>query len=189
MQVLGIDASTTTVGWSIVESDDMSLVAIGHWSLKKFESLMTKADHVVQQVNQLVLSYDKLQKTVWIEEPVIMFTPGMSSAQTISKLVGFNAMVSYGIYRDVGDRNKFAVRHVKPGDARRSCGIVLTTKAKSGGMSQKEQTMQQLTSSSGYLSSVVFTKTKSGKHKPENFDEADAYVIARYGASQAARDK
>lgn len=188
MLVLGIDVSTATVGWSIVESDDMSLVAIGHWSLKKFTSLMSKADHVVQQVDQLFCRYEKLQNAVWIEEPVMRFTPGMSSAQTISTLIGFNAMVSYGIYCAVGGRNKVAVHHVKPGDARRSCGIKLTTKAKSGGLSQKEQTMQQLTSQYGYLSDVQFKMTKTGKHKPENFDEADAYVVARYGALQATRD-
>jgi len=171
-----------TVGFSIVESDDLSLVQLGHWSLKKFQGLYAKADHIVGSVAEVTRSY-AVESPVWIEEPVMRFTPGMSSAQTISMLISFNAMVSYGIHSRLGHR----IEHVKPGDARRSCGLVMTTKAKSGGFSQKEQVYRQLTASNGLLSNVCFPLTKTNKPKQENYDRTDAYVVARHGALQVRR--
>jgi len=106
------------------------------------------------------------------------FTPGMSSAQTISLLIGFNAMVSYGIHLKLN----FDVKHVLPQEARKNCGLILTSKAKAGGASQKEQTHSQLVAANGLLNHIAFPKTKTGKLKPEALDETDAYVIARHGA-------
>lgn len=178
MKILGLDISTSTVGYAIVETDNMSLVALGHWSLKKYNGLLNKADVVLEGVKEL-LGKHNIDSCVWIEEPVMRFAPGMSSAQTITMLVGFNAMVTYGIHSLLG----LQVKHVKPGDARRSCGLYMTTKAKSGNKSQKEQVYCQLISSpSGLLANVAFPLTKTQKPKPENYDEADAYVVARHGA-------
>jgi hypothetical protein len=176
VKVLGLDISTSVVGYAIVETDDMSLVELGHWSLKKHEGLIKKADVVLDALAALFRRHT-ITAPVWIEEPVMRFTPGMSSAQTISMLIGFNAMVTYGVHSKVN----FDVKHVKPGDARRSCGLIMTTKAKSGGLSQKEQTFSQLTAPGGLLSTVSFPLTKTGKQKPENYDQSDAYVVARHG--------
>lgn len=176
MRVLGLDISTTTVGWAIVESDDMSLIALGHWSLKKLYGLPLKADHVLEQVTQVIKQHG-VNTPVWIEEPVMRFTPGMSSAQTISLLIGFNAMVSYGIHLKLN----FDVKHVPPQEARKNCGLVLQSKKKTG-KSQKEQVYEKLTAAGDLLSGVSFPLTKTGKPKPENFDETDAYVVARHGA-------
>lgn len=158
MKILGLDVSTTTVGYAIVETDDMSLVELGHWSLKKHDGLLKKADVVLDALAALFHRHT-ITAPVWIEEPVMRFTPGMSSAQTISMLIGFNAMVTYGVHSKVN----FDVKHVKPGDARRSCGLAMTTKAKAGGLSQKEQTFKQLTAPGGLLASVIFPLTKTGK--------------------------
>jgi hypothetical protein len=176
MRVLGLDISTTTVGWAIVESDDMSLVALGHWSLKKLYGLPPKADHVLEQVAH-VINLHGVKGPVWVEEPVMRFTPGMSSAQTISLLIGFNAMVSYGIHLSLN----FDVKHVPPQEARKNCGLTLQSKKKTG-LSQKEQVYNKLTAPGDLLSGVSFPLTKTGKPKPENYDETDAYVVARHGA-------
>lgn len=177
MKILGLDISTSTCGYAIVETDDMSLVDIGHWSLKKYTGLLKKADVILDALAVLVVQH-AITAPVWIEEPVMRFSPGMSSAQTISMLIGFNAMITYGVHSKIN----FDVKHVKPGDARRSCGLFMTIKAKSGGKNQKEQVYSQLTSQTGYLSKVNFPLTKTGTPKPENYDQADAYVVARHGA-------
>lgn len=179
MKVLGLDISTSVVGYAIIETDDMSLVELGHWSLKKHEGLIKKADVVLDALAAL-FSRHTITAPVWIEEPVMRFTPGMSSAQTISMLIGFNAMVTYGVHSKVN----FDVKHVKPGDARRSCGLTLTTKAKAGGASQKEQAHSQLVAANGLLRGVVFPRTRTGKLKPEALDETDAFVVAYHGALQ-----
>jgi Holliday junction resolvasome RuvABC endonuclease subunit len=178
MNILGLDISTSTVGFAIIDTTDMNIVALGHWSLKNKVGLLNKADVVLDGIKEL-LSKHNVHSCVWIEEPVMRFAPGMSSAQTITMLVGFNAMVTYGIHSLLG----LQVAHVKPGDARRSCGLYMTTKAKSGNKSQKEQVYCQLTSHpSGLLANIKFPLTKTQKPKPENYDEADAYVVARHGA-------
>jgi hypothetical protein len=178
MRVLGLDVSTSTVGWAIVESEDMSLIKLGHWSLKKVDGLFHKTDHVLNNLQQLMI-VNNVSSPVWIEEPALMFTMGMSSAQTIATLIRINSMISYGIHSNL----KAKVSYVKPGEARRSCNLTLTTKAKAGGKSQKEQVYLQLTAVNGYLSHIKFPLTKTGKPKPENYDETDAYVIARHGAT------
>lgn len=180
MKVMGLDISTTTVGFAVVESDDMSLVDIGHLSLKKHVGLYKKADVVMQWLIDMTTKRP-LEGTVWIEEPTKRFTPGMSSADTIITLASFNAIISYGIYSQLAH----GLAHVKPGEARRTCGLVLTTRAKAGNRSQKEQSYDQLTSATGLLRNVQFPLTKTGKPRAENMDQTDAYVIAYHGAKMA----
>ena len=106
----------------------------------------------------------------------------MSSAATIILLAKFNALISYHVRNHLGDANLF---YVKPTEARKTCSLVMTTKAKAGGKSQKEQVFEQLTAPNGLLSHVKFELTKTGKQKPENYDRADAFVVAYHGAVKA----
>jgi len=177
VRILGLDLSTSCVGYCILESTDRSIVELGHISLKNVEGLFNKIDDIVPKVAALLVGHN-ISKC-FIEEPVQMFTMGMSSAHTILTLAKFNALVSYHVRNQLGDAN---IAFVKPNEARKSCGIILTTKAKAGGASQKEQTFSQLTAPNGLLSHIKWDMTKTGKVKPESYDRADAYVVAIYGA-------
>ena len=175
-----MDLSTTTVGFAVLDTETKATVELGHFSLKKVDGLFEKAELVISRLLERcdVLHVDR----VWIEEPVSRFTPGMSSAHTIVTLMRFNGVVSYGMWRRFGE-----VSYAKPGEARRSCGVTLTTRAKSGGRTQKQQTFDQLTSASGLLSSWSYARKRNGDPKPEAYDEVDAYVIARHGAVVESR--
>ncbi len=177
MRILGLDLSTSCVGYAILESADLSIVELGHVSLKDIVGLFNKVDDIVPKIAAILVGHN-ISKCC-VEEPVQMFTAGMSSAHTILTLAKFNALVSYHVRNQLGDAN---ISFVKPGEARKTCGLVMTTKAKAGGKSQKEQVYEQLTSPTGLLSAVAFPLTKTGKPKPENYDRADAYVVAYYGA-------
>lgn len=180
MRVLGLDISTTTIGYAVVESDDRSIVELGHISLKNVEGLFNKVDVAVPKIAGIIAGL-AISKT-YVEEAVQMFTTGMSSAQTIITLAKFNALVSYHVRNQLGDAN---LVWVKPNEARKTCGLVMTTKAKAGGKGQKEQAFDQLTATNGLLSHVKFELTKTGKQKPENYDRADAFVVAYHGAVKA----
>lgn len=177
MNVLGLDVSTATIGYCVVDSSTKKIVKLGHVRLDKQGDLFSKADFAEKEILKIISS--NFVTKCYIEEPVQRFTMGMSSAHTIITLSSFNTLVSYLIRRAIGGNN---ISHVKPNEARKACGITLTTREKSGGLSQKEQTMQQLIAPDGLLSDVKFAFTKTGKHKPQNYDEADAFVVAFFGA-------
>lgn len=180
MRILGLDLSTTTIGYCVVESDDLTIVELGHISLKNVEGLFNKVDFAVPKIAALMVGLNVSKACV--EEGVMMFTAGMSSAQTILTLAKFNALVSYHVRNQLGDAN---VTWVKPTEARKTCRLVMTTKAKAGGKSQKEQTFEQLTAPNGLLSHVKWDLTKTGNLKPESYDRADAFVVAYHGAVKA----
>lgn len=177
MRILGLDLSTTTIGYCVTESDDRSIVELGHISLKNVEGLFNKVDFVVPKIAALMVGL--CVSKAYVEEAVMMFSAGMSSAQTILTLAKFNALVSYHVRNQLGDAN---IAWVKPNEARKTCGVTLTTKAKAGGKGQKEQTFDQLTAPNGLLSHVKWDLTKTGKVKPESYDRADAFVVAYHGA-------
>lgn len=179
MRVIGLDISTTTIGYCVIESDDRSIVELGHISLKNVDGLFKKVDFAVPKIVDLMAKLNVSE--AYVEESVMMFSKGMSSAQTIITLAKFNALISYHVRNHLGDLNIF---WVKPTEARKMCGLVMTTKAKAGGKSQKEQTMLQITAPGGLLSHITFPLTRTGKPKPENFDEVDAFVVAYYGATK-----
>lgn len=157
----------------------MSLVELGHVSLKKVDGLFNKVDDVVPRIAGIIA--ENAISKCYIEESVQMFTPGMSSAHTILTLAKFNALVTFHVRNQLTDKNTI---YVKPLEARQTCGVILTTKAKAGGLSQKEQTFLALTSTGGLLSKVSFPLTKTGKQRPENYDRSDAFVIAYHGATK-----
>lgn len=180
MRVIGLDISSSVIGYCVIESNDHSIIELGHINLKNIDGLFNKVDHAVPKIAALLVGLNVSK--AYIEEAVMMFTAGMSSAQTILTLAKFNALISYHVRNQLGDAN---IVWVKPTEARKTCGLVMTTKAKAGGASQKEQTFRQLTAPNGLLSHITFPLTKTGKPKQENFDEADAYVVAYYGAIKA----
>lgn len=180
MRVLGLDISTSTIGYCVIESDDRSIVELGHISLKNVEGLFNKVDFTVPKIAALIVGLSVSK--AYVEEAVMMFTAGMSSAQTILTLAKFNALISYHVRNQLGDAN---LVWVKPNEARKTCGLVMTTKAKAGGASQKEQAFSQLTAPNGLLSHVKWDMTKTNKVKPESYDRADAFVVAYHGAVNA----
>ncbi len=177
MRILGLDISTLVIGFCILESSDRSIVELGHISLKTVEGLFNKVDVAVPQIATLLVGHNVSK--CWVEEPVMMFSAGMSSAQTILTLAKFNALVSYHARNQLGDAN---ITWVKPNEARKTCGLLMTTKAKAGGKGQKQQVYEQLTAPNGMLSAIPFPLTRTGKPKSENMDEADAFVVAYHGA-------
>jgi len=120
-----------------------------------------------------VVSYPagtKIERIV-LEEPLMGFRPGMSSAQTITQLMRFNGIVSYLA------REAFHVEpeYVGSSHARKLCGIKLS-QTKIGGP-QKEQVFKHMAEHD--LKHVHWPVKKNGATVDWSRDACDAYVIAR----------
>lgn len=179
MTILALDVSTSTVGVCIVDETIVPDGTGNHVLLldriefkgKTGETLWTKADHVAATLRSIGLSQTQRFARVVLEEPLMGFRPGMSSAQTISTLMRFNGIVSY-IARDLFGCEP---EYIGSGHARKLCGIKLQKTALGG--PQKEQVFSHMRVHD--LSYVVWPKKKSGQDVDWSRDACDAYVIAR----------
>lgn len=173
MKILGLDISTSIVGYTIL-NDDFSIVEIGHIDFKKCNTFWEKVDFGIKELESIVKKH--LPERSFIEEPVQSFSPGHSSAGTIITLSKFNAILSYNVRESI----KIDPLHITAAEARKLCGLKMQQKKKCG-KSHKEQVFEQISSPMGYLGHMKFELTRTGTIKPWVYDEVDSYVIARAG--------
>lgn len=173
MITLGIDASTTATGYVVL--DDGKLIKHGIISFAGCETFWDKCDRVRETMHELSLTHERIDD-FFIEEPMKRFAEGFSSAGTISILQRFNGIVCYLV------RERFQVdpTYVNVSSARKAAGIKVTTKAKAGGRSAKQQTFDHMMAND--LKDIVWPK----KQRSDNIvdwakDVVDAYVVARGG--------
>ena len=185
--ILGLDVSTSVVGVCVVDStvepDDKGshILLLDRIEFKGCKTLWDKADVVSQYMDDLIRgSFDDEDKKhllgiyadrIVLEEPLMGFRPGMSSAQTISTLMRFNGIVSYLARRTF----KQEPEYIGSAHARKLCGIKLTRTAVGG--PQKEQVFTHMAAND--LKHVVWPVKKNGKQVDWSRDACDAYVIAR----------
>jgi hypothetical protein len=158
------------VGVAIVE--DLKIVMLEHIDLGKHKTMFDKADHVADFIFRL--RDDRIDQT-FIEDAMMKFTPGMSSAQTIATLLRFNGIVSYIVWREL----HIHPQYIAPNAARKLCGVK-TEQVKKCGKSHKQQVFEYMAAND--LKDVEWPK----KQRSENIvdwakDTTDAYVIAKAG--------
>lgn len=183
---MGLDVSTSIVGVCLMDDAvtpdqyGSHIVLLDHIEFKGCKTLWDKADVVRQYMNDVIrgsFEDDRLTNVVHcplrviLEEPLMGFRPGMSSAQTISTLMRFNGIVSY-ITRSVF---KCDPEYIGSAHARKLCGIKLQRTALGG--PQKEQVFAHMESND--LKHVSWPLKKNGKQVDWSRDACDAYVIAR----------
>lgn len=160
--ILGLDISTTVIGCSVVDMEGNPKY-IWHIDLRKQNGLIDKAGMFRQDMATCV--YDIAH--VAIEEPLVMYRTGGSSAQIISMLAQFNGMCSiiaaevFGttpVYYNVNTARKLALPGTKFPKGENRKQIVLDTVTHRFGL--------------------PVDMTKTGKPKAYMYDEADATVIA-----------
>lgn len=180
--ILSLDVSTSVTGICVIESSRQPDAAGSHILLldriefKGCKTLWDKAD-VVQAYLSSLRSNGRLggytdSVRIILEEPLMGFRPGMSSAQTITTLIRFNGIVSY-IARDVFKQEP---EYINAPHARKLCGIKLQ-KTTACGKSQKEQTAEYMLTCD--LKHITWPQTRTGKMVNWAYDAIDAYVIAR----------
>lgn len=173
--ILGLDVSTSVVGICILDQDksvnDTDYISkFDSVNFKKCKTLWEKADLMSEHFTNLRNEFSDI-KSIAVEEPLMGFRAGMSSAQTIAMLMRFNGIVSY-MSRCFFDVDPV---YINSAHARKKCGIKMQ-KTKIAGP-QKEQVFKHM--SENDLKLIVWDKKKNGEIIDESRDMCDAYVVAR----------
>lgn len=175
--ILGLDVSTSVTGVAVTDPDiePINGANIAHLTAIDFKKCVTiwdKADRVKKDLELIKVMFPSI-RTFSLEEPLLGFSKGMSSAMTITTLMRFNGIVSY-IGRDVFGLDP---TYISAASARKLCGIKLQ-KTAIAGMSHKDQVFKHM--SEHDLSHVQWPLTpKSKTVVPWAKDATDAYVISR----------
>jgi hypothetical protein len=174
--ILGLDVSTSCTGVCILDpslpnENGSHIRYINSIEYKKCGSLWEKADLTHERLEEYKKKFSGNFKVV-LEEPLMGFRTGMSSAATITTLMRFNGIVSYI------SRNIFGCdpEYISSSTARKACGIKMQ-KTSIAGISGKEQVFRYM--SENDLKGVTWPQKKNGQPVDWSRDATDAYVIAR----------
>ena len=179
--ILGLDISTSCVGWCTLNSDG-SLIEMGYIPLSKEKDTFCKARRVSDELSRLHISF--AIDNIFIEENLQAFRPGLSSAKTLLTLARFNGIVTYMCYQE------FNIKpiNINVNSARKILGIKIKKKQEK---STKEQVVDWVTLKLADTDHRwLKKKLKSGPRKDQIildsvcYDMADAYVIAAAGYHQ-----
>ena len=166
MKKLGLDASTTTVGYAFV--DDKTVIDMGFIPIDKEKTLRDKVEVTLDALNKLC-PFEDIDK-IYIEDSLSGFLHGKTSQQTIIKLAKFNAVLVYCLEFGFGE----VVEGVHPMTARKH----LFGKAREQGKTAKEFVKEQINCLYNLEKYIKLTKT--GLWDKRNLDSYDALVCALY---------
>jgi len=147
------------------------IIHLDRIEFKKFNTLWEKADYTLRCLNDIKNKFEA-DYTLVIEEPLMGFQKGMSSAATITTLMRFNGITSY-IARDIFGIDPV---YIHAASARKTCGIKMQ-RTSIVGLSGKEQVFKYM--SEHDLKHIQWPIKKNGKPIDASRDMCDSYVIAR----------
>ena len=166
MVTLGLDISTTCVGYAFTENK--KILDMGFIDIKKFTTHKEKAFYVLTCINES--SYiDKVGK-VYVEDNLSGFAGGRTSQQVIVKLAKFNAVLCFVIE----DTFNIEVKNVNPMTARKQA----FGKARVKGVKAKDFVKRQVEEL--YDTKKWCKHTTRGNWDKRNIDMYDGLVMSLY---------
>jgi len=166
LKKLGLDASTTTVGYAFVDGKD--IVTMGFIPIQKEKTIRDKVQLTMDIITEID-PFDQIDK-IYIEDSLSGFSRGRTSQQTIIKLAKFNAVLVYCLEFAYGE----IVDGVNPMTARKH----LFGKARKQGVTAKDFVKKEINCLYNLEEYVKLTKT--GLWDKRNMDAYDALVCALY---------
>ena len=166
MKKLGLDASTTTVGYAFV--DGKEIVTMGFIPIQKEDTIRDKVRLTMDTITELD-PFEKVEQ-IYIEDSLSGFMRGRTSQQTIIKLAKFNAVLVYCLEFAYGE----IVEGINPMTARKH----LFGKARVKGVSAKDFVKKEINCLYNLEEYVKLTPT--GLWDKRNMDAYDALVCALY---------
>ena len=166
MKKLGLDASTTTVGYAFVDGSEV--IDLGFIPIQKEKSIRDKVQLTMDTITDLD-PFDQVEQ-IYIEDSLSGFSRGRTSQQTIIKLAKFNAVLVYCLEFAYGE----IVEGINPMTARKH----LFGKARKQGVTAKDFVKKEINCLYNLEEYVKLTKT--GLWDKRNMDAYDALVCALY---------
>jgi len=167
--ILGLDISTSITGITLLD-DNGEVKVMNAIDTRKYKNFFQKAEAVKKVLTDLSNSY-KVEE-VFIEQSLQSFRSGFSSAKTLSTLSRFNGIVSWMCY----SLWNLEPQYLAATSARKLCGIKVPK-----GQKAKPVVLQYVLDNEP---TFVVEYTKHGNPKPDSFDRADSWVIAKAGFFQ-----
>tara|TARA_R100001163_G_C5054252_1_gene190801 strand:+ start:24 stop:536 length:513 start_codon:yes stop_codon:yes gene_type:complete len=163
--ILGLDVSTSIIGVCLLKDD--KIVKTDYIDLRKTTGLLHKAKVVEDYITHNLK--DEGVKHIFIEQALMFFRRGGSTAKTMSTLQNFNGVVSWLCFKML----ELEPQYITPISARSKCGIKVPR-----GKKAKEVVMEH------FLESKEFPidYTRYGNVQKYCYDMADAVVVAKAGS-------
>jgi len=165
--ILGLDVSTSITGASIIGSDGELLFCEAWRTDKKGYTFYQKLDIIKHKLYSVIINH-RVDK-VYVEEPLIMFAAGKSSAQTISLIQRYNGAVCW-MCREIYDIEPI---YVRASTARKLYNIKVPR-----GQNTKEIILEHVLAKEPKFS---IKQTRFGNPEKGSYDRADSIVVARAG--------
>ncbi len=166
MVILGLDISTTCVGYAFTENK--KILDMGFIDIKKFKNHKEKAFYVLTCINES--SYIDNVEKVYVEDNLSGFAGGRTSQQVIVKLAKFNAVLCF-VLEDMFDMK---VHNINPMTARKN----VFGKARVKGIKAKDLVKMKIEEM--YDTSKWCKETTRGNWDKRNIDMYDGLVMSLF---------
>ena len=165
MVTLGLDASTTCVGYAF--TDDEKILDMGFIDIKKEKTHKDKVQKVLEVINGKDYIDDVMN--INIEDNLSGFMGGRTSQQTIIKLAKFNAILCFML-----ENFEYNVHSINPMTARKN----VFGKARVKGLKAKDFVKQEIEKM--YNTSKWCKETSRGNWDKRNIDMYDGLVMSLF---------
>ena len=165
MVTLGLDASTTCVGYAFTE--DKKILDMGFIDIKKEKTPKDKVQKVLDFLHQI--SYIDNVNDINIEDNLSGFAGGRTSQQVIIKLAKFNAILCFML-----ENFEYNVNSINPMTARKQ----VFGKARVKGKKAKEFVQEEIEKM--YNTNKWCKETARGNWDKRNIDMYDGLVMSLY---------
>jgi len=178
--ILGLDISTTRIGYCLLEDDGL-YIDIGHIELSKIDNFYMKCVEFRKFLDMLKCEYDVHNDPfyVFVEKPLMMFKSNESMAQVISLLQRFNAVCCYLVQSELDIEPQLVMEIT----ARKNVGIKVPKGVKK---LDKKKYVLDFVKSLGTVPDSKWELKRTGTPKDFCYDQADAFVIAKAGTTLIA---
>lgn len=168
MKILGLDISSSTIGWAIIEKKDDSFNLFSYGHIKPMPSRKgSMTERLFDAYNKIkdLLSSESFDH-IAVEQYANKFSAGRSSAKTIIVLSSFNEVVCLSCYAN----KKIIPDKISPASIRKLVGNYYGKKIVS-----KDDAFDIVREN---FKNFNLTTNRNNKIKKEHYDESDAICVA-----------